>query len=77
MDQLFIPVGFAHGYCVLSGRADVHYKLSSVFDPNAERTIRWDDPDIGVRWPRHQPILSARDQAAESFADYRRRVGAG
>src|SRR5690606_6247208 len=71
--QLYIPVGFAHGFCVLSEVADVVYKCSSVYDASTECTLQWNDPDVGVRWPLTNPVLSARDQAGESFADYQRR----
>jgi dTDP-4-dehydrorhamnose 3,5-epimerase len=67
--QLFVPVGFAHGFCVLSDEADVAYKLSSGFDPDAEAGIAWDDPDIGIEWPLDEPLLSARDRSAPRLAD--------
>ena len=72
--QLFVPVGFAHGFCVVSDVADVTYKVSSVYDPKTETGLAWNDPDIGVEWPIDEPILSARDVNAESLADYRKRV---
>ena len=72
--QLFIPLGFAHGFCVLSEVAEVLYKVSSSYDPETERSIRWDDPEIGVQWPVKEPLLSSRDIEAESFAEFRRRV---
>jgi dTDP-4-dehydrorhamnose 3,5-epimerase len=74
--QLFIPVGFAHGFCVLSEDADVAYKVSAVYDARTELGIRWNDPDIGVTWPIADPVLSERDQKTESFADFKRRVRA-
>jgi dTDP-4-dehydrorhamnose 3,5-epimerase len=61
--QLFVPVGFAHGYVVTSQMADVCYKVTSYYDPNAERGIAWDDPALGVVWPVAEPILSSRDRA--------------
>ena len=67
--QLFIPVGFAHGFCVLSDVADVHYKLSSYYDPATEAGIAWDDPDLGVQWPVESPQLSERDRAAPRLAE--------
>lgn len=73
--QLFIPVGFAHGYCVLSEIAEVEYKVSSYYDAAAEMSLRWNDPEIGVAWPAVTPVLSARDEQAEAFAAYRARVG--
>ena len=72
--QLFIPVGFAHGFCVLSEVAEVQYKVTSVYDPTTECSIRFDDAELGVRWPVAAPLLSARDEAAESFDAYLRRV---
>jgi dTDP-4-dehydrorhamnose 3,5-epimerase len=73
-ETLFLPPGFAHGYCVMSETADVWYKVSSVYDAAAERQIRWDDPDLGVEWPLERPILSERDRTAESFAAFAARL---
>lgn len=73
-EQMFIPLGFAHGFCVVSEQAEVLYKVSSVYNPATECTLKWDDPELGVKWPLSQPILSQRDVEAETFADYRRRV---
>ena len=70
--QLLIPVGFAHGFVVLSEIADVAYKLSSYYDPATESGIAWDDPAVGVEWPLPEgvsPQLSLRDQMAQSLAD--------
>ncbi|MES2274115.1 MAG: dTDP-4-dehydrorhamnose 3,5-epimerase [Chlamydiota bacterium] len=71
--QLFIPLGFAHGFCVLSETARVQYKVSSFYDPKTERSIRWNDPDFQIAWPISNPILSPRDQispfAREVFYD--------
>jgi dTDP-4-dehydrorhamnose 3,5-epimerase len=61
--QLFVPVGFAHGFCVLSDIADVTYKVSSYYDPATERGIAFDDPDLGVAWPVDDPIVSDRDRS--------------
>lgn len=60
----YIPVGFAHGYCVLSERAVVDYKVSQRYNAAEERTIRWDDPELAIAWPLQQPILSERDRHA-------------
>ena len=61
--MLFVPVGFAHGFVVLSAVADVLYKCSHVYVPETEAGIAWNDPDIGIRWPIDQPLLSPRDQS--------------
>jgi len=61
--QLYVPVGFAHGFLVISESADIEYKCSDVYDPAAERGLMWNDPEIGVAWPVTEPILSARDRA--------------
>jgi dTDP-4-dehydrorhamnose 3,5-epimerase len=60
--QLFVPVGFAHGFLVVSALADIEYKCSDVYDPAAERGLMWNDPEIGIAWPVADPILSARDR---------------
>ena len=72
--MLWIPPGFAHGFCVLSERADVEYKCTTHYDAKDEVTIRWNDPAIGVTWPCSNPILSARDRAAPTLAEVKRRL---
>ena len=67
--QLFVPVGFGHGFCVLSDSADVTYKLSSYYDPGTEAGIAWDDPEVGIRWPVSDPVLSERDRSAPRLAE--------
>jgi dTDP-4-dehydrorhamnose 3,5-epimerase len=64
--ELYVPVGFAHGFCVLSEIADVLYKQTAYYDPAVERGIAWDDPDIAIQWPlpAEELIVSARDSAA-------------
>jgi dTDP-4-dehydrorhamnose 3,5-epimerase len=65
MRELYIPVGFAHGFCVLSDVADVIYKQTAYYDPALERGIAWNDPDVGIEWPAEiEPIVSARDASA-------------
>jgi dTDP-4-dehydrorhamnose 3,5-epimerase len=61
---LYVPVGFAHGFCVTSEVADVVYKCSSYYDPELERAIAYDDPDVAIEWPGLQLAASARDAAA-------------
>lgn len=66
--QLWVPAGFAHGFLVLSETAEVIYKVTDYYDPAGERSIRWDDADIGIRWPfEGQPLLSGKDAAAPAF----------
>jgi dTDP-4-dehydrorhamnose 3,5-epimerase len=60
--MLLVPVGFAHGFVVLSEEADVLYKCSHFYVPETEAGIAWDDPDVGLAWPDSAPMLSARDQ---------------
>jgi dTDP-4-dehydrorhamnose 3,5-epimerase len=67
--QLWIPAGFAHGFCVLSDSADFFYKCTEVYSPETERTILWNDPAIGIRWPVSEPILSGKDRKGSTLAD--------
>jgi dTDP-4-dehydrorhamnose 3,5-epimerase len=69
--QLLVPIGFGHGFCVLSHTADVDYQLSSYYDPATESGIAWDDPEVGVEWPIDEPLLSERDKAAPKLAEVR------
>ena len=62
--SFWIPAGFAHGFQALSDIVTVHYKVTDYWHVDAERTIRWDDPQIGVAWPIADPILSPKDAAA-------------
>ena len=59
--QLFVPEGFAHGFCVLSEDALFTYKCSDYYAPHAEHGIVWNDPDIGIEWPIEKPLLSEKD----------------
>jgi dTDP-4-dehydrorhamnose 3,5-epimerase len=67
--QLWIPPGFAHGFCVLSERVDVEYKCSDFYNPGDEITVLWSDPEIGIRWPVRDPILSAKDASAPPLSE--------
>jgi dTDP-4-dehydrorhamnose 3,5-epimerase len=62
--QVYVPDGFAHGFCVTSEVADVTYKCSEYYDPAAERGFRYDDPDVAIRWPKLELRLSERDASA-------------
>jgi dTDP-4-dehydrorhamnose 3,5-epimerase len=69
-DMLWVPPGFAHGFLVLSDWAEVLYKTTDYYAPQFERTIRWDDPDIGIDWPlTGNPQLSAKDKLGQSMRD--------
>jgi dTDP-4-dehydrorhamnose 3,5-epimerase len=67
--QLFVPVGFGHGFAVLSDVADVAYLCSSTYDPATESGIAWDDPGVAVEWPVEDPLLSERDKTAPRLAE--------
>jgi dTDP-4-dehydrorhamnose 3,5-epimerase len=71
MRELYLPVGFAHGFCVLSAVADVLYKQTAYYDAAVERGIAWNDPDIGIEWPLpvDQLIVSERDADAPRLRD--------
>jgi dTDP-4-dehydrorhamnose 3,5-epimerase len=71
MRELFVPVGFAHGFCVLSDVADVIYKQTAYYDPSLERGIAWDDPDVAIEWPLppSELTISERDSAAPSLRE--------
>lgn len=66
---LYLPPGFAHGFCVLSEVADFHYKCSDFYSPSAEKGIRWNDPTLNINWPIQQPLVAAKDAAHPLFQD--------
>jgi len=67
--QLWVPPGFAHGFVVLSEAADFFYKCTALYRPEAERAVVWNDPDLAIRWPIAEPLLSPKDAAAPRLAD--------
>jgi dTDP-4-dehydrorhamnose 3,5-epimerase len=67
--QIYIPEGFAHGFCVLSGHARVAYKCTAVYDPASEMSVIWNDPDIGIAWPVDSPRISSKDAGAPRLRD--------
>jgi dTDP-4-dehydrorhamnose 3,5-epimerase len=67
--QLWIPPGFAHGFCVLSESADFFYKCTELYAPECDRSVAWDDPAIGIAWPVNDPLLSAKDRGAPRLAN--------
>jgi dTDP-4-dehydrorhamnose 3,5-epimerase len=68
--QLWVPEGFAHGFCVLSDEAEIQYKCTDFYDPTSELTLAWDDPALGIEWPIDHPLLSAKDRAGRRLVDF-------
>ena len=66
-NQLFVPEGFAHGFCVLSEEVDLLYKCSDFYTPGDEYGIRWDDPEVGIEWPGCDFILAEKDREAPAL----------
>jgi dTDP-4-dehydrorhamnose 3,5-epimerase len=66
--QIYMAPGFAHGFCVLSDVADLHYKVSRFYDHADEGGLLWSDPEIAIAWPGQDPVVSARDAAFPVFA---------
>lgn len=73
-NQLYIPPGFAHGFCVLSETADFQYKCTNFYDPTDESGIVWDDNDLNISWPVENPIVSGKDEKLISFNDFKFRL---
>jgi dTDP-4-dehydrorhamnose 3,5-epimerase len=68
--QIYVPPGFAHGFCVLSETADILYKCTDTYHPEHERTLLWNDPAVGVKWPLEtEPVLSPKDQQGKRLAE--------
>ncbi|MDA8364445.1 MAG: dTDP-4-dehydrorhamnose 3,5-epimerase [Gammaproteobacteria bacterium] len=67
--QIYVPPGFAHGFCVTSEHARVLYKCTDFYSPGSEHTIIWNDPEIGIAWPVHQPVLSDKDAQGVRLRD--------
>lgn len=68
--QLWAPAGFARGFCVLTDVGEIQYKCTSVYNPQGEGAVRWNDPEIGIRWPISDPILSEKDQHAPLLSEW-------
>jgi dTDP-4-dehydrorhamnose 3,5-epimerase len=69
--MLWIPPGFAHGFYTCSEAADVSYKVTDFYSPAAERTLLWNDPDVGIDWPLEgEPIMSDKDRAGHSLREF-------
>ena len=67
--QLYVPPGFAHGFCVTSEIADVAYKCTSDYQPNQDTGFRWNDPEVGIEWPIENPVLSEKDAKLKPFSN--------
>ncbi|PYQ58835.1 MAG: dTDP-4-dehydrorhamnose 3,5-epimerase [Acidobacteria bacterium] len=67
--QLWVPPGFAHGFCVMSESAHVLYKCTTFYEKDDEIALLWNDPEVGIAWPTETPLLSPRDQAAPKLAE--------
>jgi dTDP-4-dehydrorhamnose 3,5-epimerase len=68
--QVWAPAGFARGFCVLSDLAEIQYKCTGLYNPKGESGIRWDDPEIGVKWPTTNALLSEKDKKAQTLAQW-------
>jgi len=68
--QFYIPAGFAHGFCVTSENALFAYKCTDIYNPQAEGSVLWNDPDLGIDWPTQTPELSAKDAEGIPLADF-------
>jgi dTDP-4-dehydrorhamnose 3,5-epimerase len=66
---LYIPGGFAHGFCAVADATHLLYKVSVAYDPTRERGLAWNDPDVGIEWPLQDPILSERDRTLPRLGD--------
>jgi dTDP-4-dehydrorhamnose 3,5-epimerase len=71
--QIWAPAGFARGFCVLSDTAEIQYKCTGVYNSKAESGILWNDPEIGIVWPVTTPIISAKDQSAQTLKQWSQR----
>lgn len=67
--QLYVPIGFVHGFCVLTDTAEVEYKCSTPYAPGDEFGVAWNDPEIGIAWPVASPLLSEKDAKLPRIAD--------
>ena len=70
--QLWIPPGYAHGFCVLSDVADFQYKCTALYHPESDGGVAWDDPDLDIKWPIESPLLSEKDRALPKLSEAKR-----
>ena len=71
LNSLWVPPGFAHGFCVLSESADVIYKCTRLYEGSDDRGVAWNDPRIGIEWPTREPIVSSKDASYEGLSEQR------
>ena len=71
--MIYIPRGFAHGFCTLTEKCEILYKMDNYYTPNSEGNIKWNDPDVGINWPVSDPIISEKDLKAKSFREFTER----
>jgi dTDP-4-dehydrorhamnose 3,5-epimerase len=74
--QLWAPASFARGFCVLSEVAEIEYLTTGTYNKAGESGIRWNDPAVGVEWPVAHPLLSAKDEQAQTLAEWLRKIEA-
>ena len=67
--MLWVPPGFAHGFCAMEDGSDLVYKCTTLYDPTSDRAILWNDPEIGIEWPIEEPVLSGKDAKAPRLAE--------
>jgi dTDP-4-dehydrorhamnose 3,5-epimerase len=74
-NQIYVPTGFAHGFCTLTPDAEVLYKVTDYYEPTADRSIRWNDPELAIDWPYDpaQVTLSDKDRRAPTLAEFEAR----
>lgn len=70
--QLWIPPGYAHGFCVLSDGADFQYKCTALYHPESDGGVAWNDPDLDIKWPIESPLLSEKDRALPKLSEAKR-----
>lgn len=70
-EMLYLPRGFAHGFCTLTSYCEVLYKMDNYYADKYESSIKWDDPDLDIEWPVDNPIISEKDAKAESFKEFK------
>ncbi len=73
--MIYIPRGFAHGFCALTKNCEILYKMDNYYTPNNEGNIKWNDSDVGINWPVNNPTISEKDLKARSFREFIERYG--